>query len=99
MLANGLGDDNCCAPGSDRWVGQWHGWRHQGVTIIECLVGSRGHGEEDMATDAVDGIDRGSVSCEFLESSKNPLAIRFSSDLMKTREYWVGVCCGVAVGC
>jgi hypothetical protein len=52
-----------------------------------------------MAMDAVDGIDRGSVGCELLESSKNLLAIRFSSDLMKTREYWVGVRSGVAVSC
>ena len=52
-----------------------------------------------MAMDAVDGIDRGSVGCEFLESSKNPLAIRFSFNLVKTREYWVGVRCSVAVGC
>ena len=52
-----------------------------------------------MAMDAVDGIDRGSVGCEFLESSKNLLAIRFSSDLMKTREYWVGLRSGVAVSC
>ena len=52
-----------------------------------------------MAVDAVDGIDRGSVSCEFLESSKNSLAIGLSSDLVKMREYWVGVHCSIAVGC
>ena len=52
-----------------------------------------------MAMNAVDRVDRGSVGCEFLESSKNLLAIRFSSDLMKTREYGVGVRIGVAVGC
>jgi hypothetical protein len=98
MLANGFGDDGCCA-GGDCWVGIWHCWQHEGVTVVERLVGGKGHGEEDMAMDAVDGIDRGSASCEFLESSKNPLAIRFSSDLVKTREYWVGICCIVAVGC
>jgi hypothetical protein len=43
-----------------------------------------------MAMNAVDGVDRGSVGCEFLETSKNLLAIRFSSDLVKTREYGVG---------
>ena len=96
MLANGFGNDSCCANG-DRWVE--HGWRHEGNTVVEHLVGSRGHGEEDMAVDAIDRIDRGSISCEFLESSKNPLAIRFSSDLVKTREYWVGVCCSVTAGC
>jgi hypothetical protein len=52
-----------------------------------------------MAMEAVDGIDRGSISCEFLESSKNTLTIRLSSDLVKTREYWIGVRGGVAVGC
>ena len=52
-----------------------------------------------MAVDALDGIDRGSIICEFFESSKNPLAVGLSSDLMKTREYWVGVRCSIAMSC
>jgi hypothetical protein len=53
-----------------------------------------------MAVVSIYRIDRCSIICEFLESSKNLLAVWFSSDLVKTRENGVRVCCtSAAVSC
>ena len=49
MLANGIGDDSCPASG-DGGVGIRHCWQHIGDTVVERLVGSGGHGEEDMSS-------------------------------------------------